>query len=212
MIEKLDEPVEVKEKKKKSKPRKVSSGDHGADTVETPGMLSSPVILPVKSQKLSITIVDTVSIKRKERGTDDDSKERKERKRKRKEEKRRKVEALENTNPAIENTPTPPSKSQVSPTPSSSSVTASPAEIDTYLKKHSITIQDLSSSSPQAILDFTTLYSRIPTVIHETFKTFKEPTPIQACSWPPALDGRDVVGIAETGRSVPSVFYVFFMC
>ena len=29
---------------------------------------------------------------------------------------------------------------------------------------------------------------------------FKTPTPIQACSWPPALQGQDVVGIAETGR------------
>ena len=29
---------------------------------------------------------------------------------------------------------------------------------------------------------------------------YTEPTPIQACTWPPALDGRDVVGIAETGR------------
>jgi ATP-dependent RNA helicase DBP3 len=37
------------------------------------------------------------------------------------------------------------------------------------------------------------------------FKTFKEPSPIQACTWPPALAGKDVVGIAETGRSVTTL-------
>jgi ATP-dependent RNA helicase DBP3 len=29
--------------------------------------------------------------------------------------------------------------------------------------------------------------------------SFTDPTPIQACSWPPLFQGKDVVGIAETG-------------
>lgn len=34
----------------------------------------------------------------------------------------------------------------------------------------------------------------------QTFlQRFKQPTPIQACAWPPLLAGRDVVGVAETG-------------
>ncbi|KAI1781689.1 hypothetical protein LXA43DRAFT_1069886 [Ganoderma leucocontextum] len=36
--------------------------------------------------------------------------------------------------------------------------------------------------------------------LRAAFNGFNEPTPIQACSWPPDLEGRDVVGIAETGR------------
>ncbi|KIM48453.1 hypothetical protein M413DRAFT_16361 [Hebeloma cylindrosporum] len=39
----------------------------------------------------------------------------------------------------------------------------------------------------------------VPAELSSTFAGFKEPTPIQACTWPPALEGRDVVGIAETG-------------
>ena len=42
----------------------------------------------------------------------------------------------------------------------------------------------------------------IPSELCSSFKDFKEPTPIQACTWPPALKGLDVVGIAETGRQV----------
>jgi ATP-dependent RNA helicase DBP3 len=37
---------------------------------------------------------------------------------------------------------------------------------------------------------------------------FKSPTPIQACSWPPLLAGRDVVGIAETGSGKTLAFGV----
>ncbi|KAG1845107.1 P-loop containing nucleoside triphosphate hydrolase protein [Suillus subalutaceus] len=33
-----------------------------------------------------------------------------------------------------------------------------------------------------------------------------EPTPIQACTWPPALKGKDVVGIAETGSGKTLAF------
>ncbi|KAI0726022.1 P-loop containing nucleoside triphosphate hydrolase protein [Fomitopsis betulina] len=42
--------------------------------------------------------------------------------------------------------------------------------------------------------------------LQSAFKGFKEPTPIQACSWPPALQGRDVVGIAETGSGKTLAF------
>ncbi|KAH9067006.1 DEAD-domain-containing protein [Lactarius deliciosus] len=39
----------------------------------------------------------------------------------------------------------------------------------------------------------------IPDLLRGAFSTFNEPTPVQACAWPPALAGKDVVGIAETG-------------
>ncbi|KAF9073936.1 P-loop containing nucleoside triphosphate hydrolase protein [Rhodocollybia butyracea] len=37
---------------------------------------------------------------------------------------------------------------------------------------------------------------------------FKEPSPVQACTWPPALEGKDVVGIAETGSGKTLAFGV----
>lgn len=43
---------------------------------------------------------------------------------------------------------------------------------------------------------------KIPAAFQAAFKGFDKPTPVQACTWPPALEGRDVVGIAETGRYV----------
>ncbi|KAF8168346.1 P-loop containing nucleoside triphosphate hydrolase protein [Crassisporium funariophilum] len=46
----------------------------------------------------------------------------------------------------------------------------------------------------------------IPSELKSSFTGFKEPTPIQACTWPPALAGRDVVGIAETGSGKTLAF------
>ncbi|KAJ7795691.1 P-loop containing nucleoside triphosphate hydrolase protein [Mycena olivaceomarginata] len=46
----------------------------------------------------------------------------------------------------------------------------------------------------------------IPSELRSCFKGFSAPTPIQACTWPPALLGRDVVGIAETGSGKTLAF------
>jgi len=78
-------------------------------------------------------------------------------------------------------------------TPSNGS--SSPADISSYLKKHSITIH--GDITP--ILNFSQL--PVSPELLESLKAFKEPTPIQACAWPALLLGHDVVGIAETGRS-----------
>lgn len=48
----------------------------------------------------------------------------------------------------------------------------------------------------------TTLISKKP------FGSYKEPTPIQAASWPFALSGQDVVGVAETGSGKTMAFAV----
>lgn len=54
------------------------------------------------------------------------------------------------------------------------------------------------------ILSFNQL--SIPDALRSAFAGFKEPTPIQACAWPPALEGKDVVGIAETGSGKTLAF------
>lgn len=42
--------------------------------------------------------------------------------------------------------------------------------------------------------------------LSQCFAKFKEPTPIQAGTWPAALEGKDVVGIAETGSGKTIAF------
>ncbi|PCH39020.1 nucleoside triphosphate hydrolase protein [Wolfiporia cocos MD-104 SS10] len=39
----------------------------------------------------------------------------------------------------------------------------------------------------------------VPSKLHPAFEGFKELTPTQASSWPPAIEGRDVVHVARTG-------------
>lgn len=79
-----------------------------------------------------------------------------------------------------------------------------PTEVTDFLTKHSITIHLPDPPAPQdpviPTIAFTQLPSSVPASLRSCFEGFKEPTPIQACTWPPGLDGKDVVGIAETGR------------
>ena len=72
-------------------------------------------------------------------------------------------------------------------------------EASAFLAKHNITINappGVESTTP--IISFSQL--DIPEKLRIAFSGFKEPTPIQACTWPLAMEGYDIVGIAETGR------------
>ncbi|EPS98066.1 hypothetical protein FOMPIDRAFT_1165803 [Fomitopsis schrenkii] len=90
-------------------------------------------------------------------------------------------------------------------TPKSTAVASTSAEVDAFLAKHSITIHvPDGSDSVTPVLSFDQL--DVPSGLQSAFKGFKEPTPIQACSWPPALQGKDVVGIAETGSGKTLAF------
>ncbi|CCA73901.1 related to DBP3-Putative RNA helicase required for pre-rRNA processing [Serendipita indica DSM 11827] len=77
---------------------------------------------------------------------------------------------------------------------------AVPERVQSFLTKNAITIH----GDVTPILDFSQI--DIPAALMETLSKFKEPTPIQACSWPPLLAGRDVVGIAETGSGKTLAF------
>jgi ATP-dependent RNA helicase DBP3 len=65
---------------------------------------------------------------------------------------------------------------------------------DEYLATNAVT---LSPKLYPPHLNITTL--PISQLLRSFLKKFTNPTPIQACSWPPLLASRDVVGIAETG-------------
>lgn len=75
------------------------------------------------------------------------------------------------------------------------------SEIEEYLQSNSITLTAAKNGpSIKPVLTFDQL--QIPPELKAALSGFQNPTPVQACSWPPALKGQDVVGIAETGRYV----------
>lgn len=81
----------------------------------------------------------------------------------------------------------------------------SPANAAAFLEKHSVTIT--VPDGTEQVLPVTSFAAlSLPDALSSAFASFEEPTPIQACSWPPALEGKDVVGIAETGRCVLRYF------
>ncbi|KAI7857003.1 P-loop containing nucleoside triphosphate hydrolase protein [Circinella umbellata] len=69
------------------------------------------------------------------------------------------------------------------------------SEIDTFVKDNRVKID--SDLKIRPITKFA--YARLPNLLGDIFKKFESPTPVQAVTWPFALSGRDVVGIAETG-------------
>ncbi|KAJ7924401.1 P-loop containing nucleoside triphosphate hydrolase protein [Mycena leptocephala] len=82
---------------------------------------------------------------------------------------------------------------------------ASPAEAAAFLAEHSITIHRPETQAElPPILAFAQL--AIPDTLRQCFAGFSVPTPIQACTWAPALSGADVVGIAETGSGKTLAF------
>ena len=86
-----------------------------------------------------------------------------------------------------------------------STTTIPPSEAQAYLTKHSVSIHPPPDSpSLFPITSFDAL--PIPDRLRGAFSTFNEPTPVQACTWPPALSGKDVIGIAETGSGKTLAF------
>lgn len=79
------------------------------------------------------------------------------------------------------------------------------SEIDDYLQKSFITTEGSGNISLRPIFRFDYL-PRLGLRLDNILKDFRLPTPIQAVSWPYALSGRDVVGVAETGSGKTLAF------
>ncbi|KAG8699039.1 RNA-dependent ATPase [Ceratobasidium sp. 395] len=129
--------------------------------------------------------------------------ESKEERRRRKKEKRAQREALAQSDSTV----APPAPVTSLPTPpATGSSTPSPSEITAYLAKNNIAIH-APNGEVVPILKFSQLtsYGVDERLIRATDK-FQEPSLIQACSWPAALKGNDVVGIAETGSGKTLAF------
>jgi len=99
---------------------------------------------------------------------------------------------------------------------SSSGYTEDPAltalpqsEIDAFIAENLITVTDPRSSS--APVRPITLFKYLPITDEAQrapFKNYTKPTPIQAAAWPYLLNGRDVIGVAETGSGKTMAFGV----
>jgi ATP-dependent RNA helicase DBP3 len=82
------------------------------------------------------------------------------------------------------------------------------SEIDAFLAKNTMTIQDPkpAASKLRPILNFK--YLPVEDTLLAFFSKFSAPTPIQAATWPFLLSGRDMVGVAETGSGKTLAFGV----
>ncbi|KAL3691761.1 hypothetical protein R1sor_005412 [Riccia sorocarpa] len=71
------------------------------------------------------------------------------------------------------------------------------SETDAYMKKHEITVR--GDNVPHPFMNYGS--TRFPSTILSEFESagFSSPSPIQAQSWPIALQGRDIVAVAKTG-------------
>ncbi|KIO16192.1 hypothetical protein M407DRAFT_34167 [Tulasnella calospora MUT 4182] len=81
------------------------------------------------------------------------------------------------------------------PSRSASVSQISPAEASEFLASNSIRVME---GEVVPVISFDQL--NIPDKLRPALSKFTKPTPIQSCSWPAALAGKDMVGIAETGR------------
>jgi len=83
-------------------------------------------------------------------------------------------------------------------------------EIEAFRSTHEIVVNDASArgdDSLKPILRFSHLPPS-PLIAKGPFAAFSTPTPIQSASWPFALSGRDIVGVAETGSGKTLAFAV----
>lgn len=85
-------------------------------------------------------------------------------------------------------------------------------DVQKYLKKHAIEVTVPDANNLEPVTQFSAL--KVHDDIKAALSNFKEPSPIQAASWPYLLAGKDVVGIAETGSGktfafgVPAMQYI----
>jgi ATP-dependent RNA helicase DBP3 len=181
-----------KDQKKRKQEPKASSAESELPAVDEPGMLHIEILRAIYSQNL---IVDEEPKKKSKRD-----------KKKSKSSSEQSAEASSIPTPKDENKKKRGQQEAEHKNVASSSrrvvTPPSQSDIDEYLAKNSITLHGTTPLTP--ILTFNQL--DVPEGLRAACDKFKEPTPIQACSWPAALAGQDVVGIAETGRSVTAMY------
>jgi ATP-dependent RNA helicase DBP3 len=201
LVAEVEQPEKKKKKKRKDAELEVVEADAMAVDSEREFMLTISGDISGIDSRIALSTGEEKKKQKRKRDVEEEKPEdaklaaseaKKERKKK-----RRKESTDKNTPSTSAATP---STLNVTPSTSTSATpAATSSEVTEFLTKHSIMIHtppDAPETTP--VLSFAQL--DIPADLRASFKGFKEPTPVQACTWPPALQGRDVVGIAETGR------------
>ena len=186
-----------KEEKKAKKAAKAIAAEPAAPATSTSEEKKEKKDKKRKREEAAETTEATEEVKeKKEKQDKKDRKDKKEKKDKKdKKDKTAKAEAATSTSaPAA----AAPASSEPAIKPSAFTATA-----NEYLTKNSITL--LPPLYPPH-LSIQTL--PVPAPLLSYLSKFTSPTPIQACSWPALLGGRDVVGIAETGSGKTLAFGV----
>ena len=188
-----------KEKKKEKKEKKYKK--QPKESILTPTSTSDASAEPEQAELESTEPESTESTEPKQK------KEKKEKKDKKEKKQKNKV-ASEVSDHTLDNTTeehTPGSYKQAA------ALDAVPeTEIQAFLSKEEISVSDPSATSSSAatfrpLLRFDFL-PRSTLISKKPFATFTAPTPIQSASWPFALSGRDVIGVAETGSGKTLAF------
>jgi ATP-dependent helicase YprA (DUF1998 family) len=79
-------------------------------------------------------------------------------------------------------------------------------QVEAYRAQHFMTVSGSQADFPHFKPARSFAESGLPENVLKVCAGFKNPTPIQAQSWPIALSGRDAVGIAETGSGKTLAF------
>ncbi|KAJ9110833.1 hypothetical protein QFC19_001342 [Naganishia cerealis] len=186
---------EKKDKKKKDKKKRtiedVTAADEttavsGADEGEKKKKKKKTKSGETEAQTLNGAEAETVAVEEPK-----DKKEKKEKKDK-KEKKAKKDGKTEDSTAATSST---------SSAPSLEAACATQADSDAFLATHNITLKPCTY---RLFLDFTKL--PIDPAFRPYLENYKQPTPIQAASWPKLFAGDDVIGIAETGSGKTLTF------
>lgn len=83
----------------------------------------------------------------------------------------------------------------------------SQADADAFFKEKEITVEDPLNEGTRPILSFDNVPFDAETK-KAFFTGFSAPTPIQSATWPYLINGRDVIGVAETGSGKTYAFGV----
>lgn len=175
---------EKKEKKEKKRQRALQEEEESAATPT-----------PISNDQDAVANLTTQSTD--EPPSKKAKKESKEEKKKRKEEKK-KAKAAASSSSAEATT-----SSAANPT-SRAGIATDPAAARAFMEANNITLEapeDSTERPPLPMLNFDELDGKVDDSIKKTIdgQGFDKPTPIQSCCWPVLLQGKDVVGVAETG-------------
>ncbi|EGP86632.1 RNA-dependent ATPase [Zymoseptoria tritici IPO323] len=181
-------------KEKKEKKEKIAVEDAGQDTTETLSKEERKALKRAKKEQAKSGAEETPS-----NGQDDEAAAKAEKKARKEAKKAAKLANGGASAGKTEDT------APVKTTSSAKSVTKSEAEA--YFADKQIGVEDSQNSSLSPIISFDTLPFDEPTK-KAYFSDFKEPSPIQAASWPYLLASRDLIGVAETGSGKTFAFGV----